>query len=455
MPKLNRSHVFRNLRKKHAFLIYESLNIQYEPGRINIQFEFNLSDDHVFRPQISMPVPPSLAETINEEEIRNLAFHIGMVELISYWKVACPPEVIIRPYHLNEHQVEWWKKQWYHGLGEFFYSNGIETSREDFLKVTPTGQTQPPALDFKPDERVLIPVGGGKDSVVTLELISRAGVKVVPFILNPREASLRSALQAGFAKTEVFRMTRTLDPELLRLNDRGYLNGHTPFSALLAFVALLAARINGIGHIALSNESSANEPTIPGTKINHQYSKTLDFEQDFRKYVQRNICPEFNYFSFLRPLSELRIAGLFSEFPHHFSTFRSCNVGSKTDTWCGKCPKCLFTRIILGPFIDAETLQTIFGAELLDDMSLQGSFDELTGTAAEKPFECVGTLDEVNAAIREITRKHGPDNLPALLRHYAKHKKITGASFETLMQQYDSRNFLPHKFEEILKSARS
>ena len=41
----------------------------------------------------------------------------------------------------------------------------------------------------------------------------------------------------------------------------------------------------------------------------------------------------------------------------------------------------------------------IFGEDLLDKPALQQYFDELTGIAENKPFECVGTVDEVNRAL--------------------------------------------------------
>ena len=157
-----------------------------------------------------------------------------------------------------------------------------------------------------------------------------------------------------------------------------------------------------IREVALSNESSANEPTIPGTEINHQYSKSLEFEEDFRAYVKANMNDINHYYSYLRPYCELEIAEFFSQYPRYFPVFKSCNAGSKTDVWCCNCPKCLFAYIILSPFIDDQTMIGIFGEDLLNKESLTTYFDELTGIADVKPFECVGTIDEVNQALSMI-----------------------------------------------------
>ena len=243
--------------------------------------------------------------------------------------------------------------------------------------------------------------------------------------MNPRGATVECARVAGFAIDDVLVIRRTIDPVLLDLNKQGYLNGHTPFSAMLAFYTHLASVLSGIPNVALSNESSANEPTVlvrdrsganenKWDSVNHQYSKSLEFEDDFRAY-----SPSFNYFSFLRPLTELQIAMLFSRFTAYHDVFRSCNVGSKQDIWCGHCAKCLFAYIILSPFIAPERLNAIFGKSMLDDMTLRTEFLQLTGHAETKPFECVGTVSEVNAALSMAIERWYPVSRPALLKDFA------------------------------------
>jgi hypothetical protein len=179
---------------------------------------------------------------------------------------------------------------------------------------------------------------------------------------------------------------------------------------MLAFYTRLASALSGIPNVALSNESSANESTVIGTSVNHQYSKSLEFEDDFRRYR-----PDFNYFSFLRPLSELQIAMLFSRFTAYHDVFRSCNVGSKEDIWCGHCAKCLFAYIILSPFIEPKRLNQIFGKAMLDDVSLKLEFEQLIGEAETKPFECVGTVSEVRQALQMAVERWYKGKTPKLV----------------------------------------
>jgi len=409
----NRYQDFLYFREKHPVFSYFGFNWEVRNGMLNVRYHFS-DGTHKFFPQYLFPlVENSKAAQIQDcknknarKTFDNLLFHIGLCEVISYWKASCTPILDIHPFSLDEEAEKWWKKLFYNGLGEFRYLNGIECDEKKFIQFRYPASKKLLYNDdtlkcSHPFEGILIPIGGGKDSAVTLELLSKTTGRnnITPFTLNGIPASKRTIIQAGFSLEKSIDATRKLDPLLLKLNANGYLNGHTPFSALLAFITLLAAVLYEKHDIALSNESSANEATITGTNINHQYSKSFEFETDFRTYYQRYITSEVNYYSFLRPFTESEIAKLFSTLPHHFLSFRSCNAGSKTDSWCCNCSKCLFVWIILSPYLSVKQLIAIFGKDLGADFQLLEDFNKLCGLSPEKPFECVGTIEEVNHSI--------------------------------------------------------
>lgn len=403
-------------------------------------------------------------DSIPKPLLDNLIFHIGMIELISYWKIACPKKVIVKPFALDEKQIRWWKKLYFNGLGEFFYVNGIETNINDFMhvesEISPlpaVGRNDDPETSFRAERseagespsnwvKTLIPVGGGKDSVVTLELLKNR-VPAIPLIINPRRATNECVAAAGFTEEQAAIIKRTLDPTMLKMNAEGYLNGHTPFSAMLAFYTILLGFATKSKYIALSNESSANEPTVPDTEINHQYSKSVAFENDFRNYVSKYINADIQYFSFLRPLNELQIAKLFSRAKEYRKAFKSCNAGSKTDSWCGKCPKCLFTWLALSPFVSRNELRDIFGKDLLSDNNLRPILDQLDGSVEVKPFECVGTVGEVRACVNKILQND--DNLKDTILDGV--TQTANMTVEDYIAQFDEGNNLPDLFKNILK----
>lgn len=260
-------------------------------------------------------------------------------------------------------------------------------------------------------------------------------------------------LAAGYNEKDIVRTYRTIDKNLLKLNSEGFLNGHTPFSAIVAFLSLYCAYLVGGKYIVLSNESSANETNIEGVNVNHQYSKSYEFEEDFTAYVQKNIFgyDGIEYFSLLRPFSELQIAKMFASLTQYHETFRSCNRGSKKNVWCGKCAKCLFVFTILSPFIEYDKLVSIFGNDMLDDPDCTADFDGLAGITDLKPFECVGTKSEFNFALMSLCKKLEKDGkeLPLLCKRFRENVDESTID-ENLLKEYNALNSVPDEFLYIV-----
>ncbi len=451
---------YLELREKYPVFAYKKHSFCQKNGSLELNFEFQAGEYFVFRPGWRITLPEYLMKkgVINAIDLDAMVFHIGLIEMLSYWKAFCSPVIRIKGYCLTDKQQAWWIKLFQYGLGEFFYTNLIPLPGDELLhfefekNAQPLPEQSASSLD---SEKVLVPVGGGKDSVLSLELLKSAGKEIIPFVVNPRKTSEKVLKTAGLSYQDSIVVQRSIDPLLLDLNNQGFLNGHTPFSALLAFAAVLVARLSGISDIALSNESSANEASIPGTKINHQYSKSVEFEKDFRSYVDHYIDGGINYFSLLRPLNELQIAALFAGYKQYHPVFRSCNAGSKQDVWCCKCSKCLFTFVMLSPFLQVNDLIEIFGANLFEDEELVDTLEALSGITPEKPFECVGTLEEVNVALCNTIRILEAVNkpLPFLLAHYQKSSLFGAYKDQSMAENLDAFNgehFVPERFLHLL-----
>ena len=431
---------YNSLREEYDFFRFQRYDYTLEKDSLYVKFYFSLNDEYFFTPSFEIAKRKFYNfNNLGNNQLDTILFNIGMIELISYWKLACPRKVYITPFRLSEEQIKWWKKLYFNGLGEFFYLNGIKENVDDFMEIICESDISLNKINIPLSDATLVPVGGGKDSVVTLELLKNK-LPVIPLIINPRGATNECVKVAGFSEEQVAVIKRTLDSTMLRMNNEGFLNGHTPFSAMLAFYTLLIGFATNSKYIALSNESSANEPTVPDSEINHQYSESIAFENDFRDYVNKYISSDIEYFSFLRPLNEIQIASLFSRNKDYYMVFKSCNAGSKTDSWCGKCPKCLFTYLIMSPFIPQEDLINIFGKDFLNDNDLQPILKQLKGEADVKPFECVGTIEEVNACLN--FSQQTTDN---------RQQTSTTLTIDDLLNQYDEMNNLPEHFAAILK----
>ncbi len=457
---MSREEFYKKCRKDYPTFTYQGYSYDLNDDGISMTFDFSIDGLSEFHPTWFIPRIHATCD-LDENLIDEMVFSLGMVELISYWKIACPPTVFIKDRMLSAEQIKWWKKLYWGGLGEFYYTNGIEENQDCFMTIKCDSEKACNLPKFATNNnieagatpKVMIPVGGGKDSVVSIELLkNKADVNC--YVINSRGAT-DATVEVGELTDKTIYAKRTLDKNMLDLNAKGFLNGHTPFSALVAFSSIIAGYLNELGFVALSNESSANESTVAGSYVNHQYSKSYEFEEDFRYYERTFIGSGVYYFSFLRPLAELQIAMLFSKFKKYHGVFKSCNVGSKQDIWCGHCPKCLFVYIILSPFLTLEELDAIFGKRLFEDEGLMEDFDKLCGILPEKPFECVGSRDEVNASIIEVIRIY--DNkgieLPLLLSHYKAAKPVASDDFKPIVNAYSNEHGLNEYFENIIKDA--
>ena len=436
---------FEELRDKYKTIIYHSYQIEENDNEYTIVYNFETPSLSEFHPTLTIS-KKDIKNDIHSKIANRIIFNIGMIELISYFKITCSKQVVIKAGYLDEDQKKWFRKLFYYGLGEFMYINNINVNEEDLLEFIVEAEKEEEIKTEYNGTGNLIPIGGGKDSTVSLEILRNQDNCC--FAINPKGPHEECINIAGY--DNYMKVKRTLDKNMLELNKQGFLNGHTPFSSLVAFITYLCAYLNNRKYIVLSNEASANESTVIGTKINHQYSKTYEFENDFNEYTKKYFNIDIKYFSLLRPLTEYQISMLFSKYKKYHKAFKSCNVGSKSIpwVWCNNCPKCLFVYIILSPFLYKNDLVNIFGEDLFTKKELLDTFIELAGYADTKPFECVGTYSEVRYAVSKTITKLG-DNLPYLLDYYKKNYPLElEHDFE---HQFNEENNLDKEFMLLLK----
>ena len=448
--------LLNKFQQKHPRFYYRNYTVTNNKNIIKFRFNFEIEPNIFFSPEVEI----CGIDSIDKNVLNNLAFHLGLMEIPSYWKSTCSPEIYIQAGELDDYQIVWWKNLFLKGLMEFFYLNKIKPFSPEFICSGNGNVNICKPYDGKLNEDFLVPVGGGKDSAVSCELLRKTGRRVTGWCLNPTK-SILDQIETSEIKTKIV-VTRTIDNTLLQLNDKGYLNGHTPFSAYLAFASSACAIIAGKSNIALSNERSSNECNVKysGLEVNHQYSKSFDFEKLFRDYSTRYLATNLNYFSLLRPLYEIQIARLFAMYHNHFPLFRSCNKGQRTNSWCHKCPKCLFVFTILYPFVNKKTLTTdIFATNLFEDIELVETAFSLSGLKEAKPFECVGTKEETIAAfylcIKQVNEKR--EELPIVLNAVNENVLYKEQDLDNrtvnLLQSWNDDHFVPEsiKIESKIK----
>jgi hypothetical protein len=330
---------------------------------------------------------------------------LHLIAGVSYYKAVLAPEMDLSQCHVEPGLADFLTELYQQGLAEFAYVNQLDLSGlMRFLYNT----EETKALELDLPERALVAMGGGKDSLVCLEMLRDAGVEVQPVCVGGSSLIGETVKAAGLP---LIRIDRQISPVLRELNDQGAWNGHVPVTAINSAILLCASLLYGHRYVVFANESSASEATltdVDGNEVNHQYSKSLAFEQAFCRVVKRRVSPGVEYFSLLRPYSEVAITHLFAGLSQYHQVFSSCNrnfhqQGSQIDgRWCRDCPKCRFVALALAPFITPQQLVDIQGGDLLDDESQLPGYLEICGLGEDKPFECVGSVSESRAAMKVL-----------------------------------------------------
>ena len=321
----------------------------------------------------------------------------------SYWKTCIPASIEIRNASLSNEDAAFWSRVYTAGLGEFFYRNEIDpTGRASFPASGASTPVRPRQSAAGP---ALLLWGGGKDSVVSHEVLAEAH-EPHDLITIGRPGWAWVQASAGIAGKPLHVVARRLDPKLAAMNEAGALNGHIPVNALFAAAGTLVAAFTGRSAVIASNESSASTGNAVwhGIDVNHQWSKSHEFERMFCAWLSRNLPGGPDYFSLLRPLTELRIVKAFATHRAYFDAVTSCNLNFKQSgpaarRFCLACPKCVFVALMARPWIDDTGYHALFGGDALSDPANLTIVEELLGLTGHKPFECVGTPEEVVAAI--------------------------------------------------------
>ncbi|MNM67284.1 hypothetical protein D3C81_788090 [compost metagenome] len=363
---------------------------------------------------VTVPGAPFQLEGERAAAVQRALQLLHLIAGVSYYKAAVPEQVSIDTYAIDAATAALVEEVYLNGLGEFAYRNGLNLRGRFKLPVAPTplphaGEgNKAPSLGLA--HHALVAIGGGKDSLVSIEALRNAGVTETVTWIGGSQLIRACAERTGLPTLNI---GRTLAPELFELNRQGAWNGHIPVTAVNSAIMVLAALVQGVDQVVFSNERSASYGSqIAGTgEVNHQWSKGWAFEKAFGEYVQQHVAADLNYYSLLRPLSELAVARQFAKTDFYDAHFSSCNrnfhiLGERpVNRWCGVCPKCHFVFLALAPFMPKTRLVRIFGRNLLDDSEQAGGYDALLEFQDHKPFECVGEGKESRAAMATLATR--------------------------------------------------
>jgi hypothetical protein len=382
-----------------AFEAFQFLSREIDDqGRVSLRYA--LDDDIEFVEQFELP-PGTRVSDEDRDRVEGILALLHWTAGVSYFKAATPPIVESDP--CSPEVAKLLEAIYSEGLGEFAFTNNLDVLPRPTFPTCETTLASPLSRKL---ERVLVPIGGGKDSAVALEIVRKSGSDLALFSIGDAGPIARTAAVAGLPHLIV---RRKLDPVLGELNRAGALNGHVPITAIVSCVAILTASLHGFDAVAMANERSASTGNVSwgGIDVNHQFSKSLRAERLMRTALEA-LGVDVDYFSILRPASELAIARAFTRLTAYHQAFSSCNTNFRLDgsvparRWCCDCPKCRFVFLVMAAFSEPGHMREIFGHDMLKDESQFEGFALLAASGGIKPFECVGEEEESRAAMRML-----------------------------------------------------
>jgi len=477
------------LKKKSNKMENKAINFEFtsyefkpENGRVifNYKTEFKDKEPIIWKEELILPqnIPAEIIESYKNQsnekynQINKILQSLHIILGISYYKFYPVANIsfgpTVRTIGLSKNEAEFWNVVYKKGLGEFIYRNKLDFKKlpkfpydnvihnligdselgiQSLDSLSVAGQATFRENNILTSKSYLVGVGGGKDSIVGIELLKESKENLLAFYVQTSIQS-KNNLQSGLVDEVIkltglneFRLQRVLDTKVL---DNHQYNGHIPISAIYAFLGIFTSIIYNYKGFIVSNEYSSNFGNVKykGQDINHQWSKTFEFENLFNKYIKENISNNLEYFSILRPFYEIKIAEMFTRYSKYFYIFSSCNQNFKSSEsskvkWCGKCAKCVFTFILLSAFLPKKQLINIFKNNLYKEENLLNLFKDILGIGKLKPFDCVGTFNEAQTAFKLAQVKYKND---FIMRQLEKKLNIDSSIFKI-----QKENLVPEK----------
>jgi hypothetical protein len=427
-------------------------------GTVRLAFRFTCGET-TFAPAVEITgLQADEAARTRTPTAQRLIRALAIVEAFSYWKAYCSPVIDVAPPAADPDETAWWESFWPKAMGEFFYRNGIDYTAPGFLRITAQpGPDQAeelagPVPGTQGSGPPLVMFSGGKDSLALTYAIRDGATDF--FLYNPTDAqrALAESLAGG---GRIIEAHRQILPELLALNASGHPNGHTPYSAYLAIAALLAGYLRGNSMVAAGNSRSDDEPNVSaylGTPVNHQWTKSHEFESALRQYQDRWLPGAPSYSSPLRPLYELQIIRSLSGHLDAYLQTASCNR-TKGNGWCRKCAKCAWVFLATSALFGHDLAIRKTGGDMFTDPELSGLYEAMAGLSGDKPFECTGTEEEVRSAV-QAAGQHG-GSLPALTPCLRDPAIMAARPLDVLLKDWGQDDLIPPAIKERIRRAAS
>lgn len=438
-------------------------SFSFDKETLKAKFEYSFDENYFFIEEIDFSLWDLYkVKNFDIKIINNFLFSLHIALWISYYKSFPTQDLYVKSWFLDDNQINFWQKFYKNWLWEFLYTNNIKP--QNLFNFKNLSLLKYEKIDFSLWEKSLIPIWWWKDSLVTIDIFEKNNLDFDLVVFWKIDSIKQNC--SNLIWKDILLIKRKISDNLIELNRLWNFNWHVPITWIIAFSLLLVWYLYDYKYIVLSNEKSANSWNTfwEWLEINHQWSKSLDFEKDFKNYIESYLSNDIKYFSLLRGWYEIKIAQYFAKNnKKYFTTFSSCNNNFKIDEskrlsqkiWCNSCPKCAFVFTILRPYLTQDEIISIFWEDLFLKKDIQKTFLELLWIDWIKPFECVWEIEEVvlafykslsfyewkNSEVLEIFRKN------ILTKYDSLYFQLLEKKFATI----SSDDIIPENIKKLIK----
>ncbi|MGA8659348.1 MAG: hypothetical protein WB586_24745 [Chthoniobacterales bacterium] len=287
------------------------------------------------------------------------------------------------------------------------------------------------------DNRVLLLMGGGKDSLYAYELLRKCGYDVHCFYLTEARRSWQQLRRVYAA----FRDEVPHHRAFLDVNRRGIIEHQfgAGYRSQFQIGQLLASAMpyalgNKCRYIAMGLERSSDDPMLcyKGLEVNHQHQKSSSFLAIVNRHLKERYHGAVQIVSPIHGLYDFGIYARFLRLKMRIVLLQSsCGGSNFRNPHCGKCEKCAFlAALFAGLGGDRRIYKVIYPR---DPLSNPDAFQPWLEECAPRPMTCAGHIEEFRLALylakergwrsqatRALGDNFGARHIRFLVQHYLK-----------------------------------
>ena len=313
---------------------------------------------------------------------------------------------------------ELWRTVFRNSWAEWRYENDLPDYFGPVALSDPSESSSPGVtIEYGP-VHMLTFCGGGKDSLVAIKLLERAGIAYSAFIYSSsiygtaglQHELIHRLLDYGspVKRHQLWIYDDFMDSPILDLYPQYGVKGLLASEITSSIFGVLPLVLqHGYRYITLANERSADIGNLiwekTGEDVNHQWTKSLAAELLINRYLQSELIANSSYFSILKPVYDVLIFNLLRRDLECVPHTHSCNIRKP---WCGRCPKCAYVWVSYMAYLPVDLVNSIFKQNLFNVPENCGWFRQMLGLEDQTPFECIGQVPETRLAF-ELCRRKG------------------------------------------------